>query len=267
MKPNKKYLNQSHQFWALIKLSSESLGYSDRKSKGQLLRRFELNEVLNLKINGYFDMHLAEEATAYLNFRAALLEGQVRPCLMDRKEAKTVFESLTKDYKPKCHLPMNKQKGEKRHYSYLTCILNVLTEKSLKKPFDDNPSNFVIVTDRSNKIVTTLSRWIDGAYPSTHNPQAVWEIKEYYGTKTFGSRVADGVYESQLDGYEINIAEEVSGRRILHYLIVDDFFTWWVKGKSYLCRLIDMMHIQLVDEVIFGRETLERWPQIVKSWK
>ena len=31
---------------------------------------------------------------------------------------------------------------------------------------------------------------------------ALWEIKEYYYTTTFGSRVADGVYETLLDGLE-----------------------------------------------------------------
>ncbi len=29
---------------------------------------------------------------------------------------------------------------------------------------------------------------------------AVWEIKEYYDSITFGSRIADGVYETMLDG-------------------------------------------------------------------
>ena len=88
-----------------------------------------------------------------------------------------------------------------------------------------------------------------------------------HGTTTFGSRVADGVYETQLDGYEINIAKKISGKKISHYLIVDDKFTWWIKGKSYLCRLIDMMHMGLVDEVVFGKEVLTRWSKIVENWK
>ena len=35
------------------------------------------------------------------------------------------------------------------------------------------------------------------------NPIAIWEIKEYYYTTTFGSRIADGVYETPLDGMEL----------------------------------------------------------------
>jgi hypothetical protein len=98
------------------------------------------------------------------------------------------------------------------------------------------------------------------------NPKVIWEVKEYYGTTTFGSRVADGVYETQLDGYELSEVERLVSHSIEHYLLVDDSFTWWTKGRSYLCRLIDITHEGLVTEVIFGKEVLDRWPQIVESW-
>jgi len=49
---------------------------------------------------------------------------------------------------------------------------------------------------------------VDGAFPSTVNPIAVWEIKEYYTQQTFGSRIADGVYESLLDGMELEELRE-----------------------------------------------------------
>jgi len=186
---------------------------------------------------------------------------------MDRKQAESTFNRLVRNYKPKCNLPYNKQRGKKKHLNFLTCIVNVLTEKNLKKSFNDNPRRCCLVTDKKNRLVKALSRWMDGAYPEVENPRAVWEVKEYYGTTTFGSRVADGVYETQLDGYEILEAQRVSGKKIEHYLFVDDRFTWWVQGKSYLCRLIDMIHMGLVDEVIFGKEVLQRWPQIVKTWK
>ena len=129
-----------------------------------------------------------------------------------------------------------------------------------------SPRALCAITDTSNRLVNVLSRWMDGAYPDVKNPKAVWEVKEYYGTTTFGSRVADGVYETQLDGYEILEAKRVSGRNIQHYLFVDDRFTWWDCGRSYLCRLVDMLHMGFVDEIIFGKEVLTRWPHIVRSW-
>ena len=65
----------------------------------------------------------------------------------------------------------------------------------------------------------TLSRRVDGALPSVVNPIAIWEIKEYYYTTTFGSRVADGVYESLLDGMELRELSNAGHRKIYHMLI------------------------------------------------
>jgi hypothetical protein len=51
--------------------------------------------------------------------------------LMDREHAKIEFEKLYSTLKPKVHLPLNKQKGEKKHHAYLTGIVNMLTEQAL----------------------------------------------------------------------------------------------------------------------------------------
>ena len=112
----------------------------------------------------------------------------------------------------------------------------------------------------------TLSRRVDGAFPAVINPIAIWEIKEYYYTTTFGSRVADGVYETLLDGHELEESEAASNQKVRHLLIVDDYFTWWKCGRSYLCRLIDMLHMGYLDEVLFGREVVEQLPILVKEW-
>ena len=56
------------------------------------------------------------------------------------------------------------------------------------------------------------------------------------------------------------------GVNVLHYLIVDDHFTWWECGRSYLCRIIDMLHMGYVDEVLFGSEVVDRLAPIVQGW-
>ncbi|KLC26193.1 hypothetical protein TB9_20905, partial [Xanthomonas perforans] len=89
---------------------------------------------------------------------------------------------------------------------------------------------------------------------------------QYYYTTTFGSRVADGVYETLLDGLELQELEQNEGMRAQHILIIDSHRTWWVSGKSYLCRIIDMLNMGLVTEVIFGREVVDRIPQIAQEW-
>jgi hypothetical protein len=91
-------------------------------------------------------------------------------------------------------------------------------------------------------------------------------VKEYYYTKTFGSRVADGVYETLMDGMELEELNASEKIHIRHYLILDDEFTWWQCGRSYLCRIIDMLHMGYVDEVLFGREAVDRVPALVTEW-
>ncbi len=94
----------------------------------------------------------------------------------------------------------------------------------------------------------------------------MWEIKEYYYTTTFGSRVADGVYETLLDGFELEELRLNEGVKVQHLLMVDAHYTWWDCGRSYLCRLIDLLHMGYVDEVLFGYEVVERLPRIVQTW-
>lgn len=62
---------------------------------------------------------------------------------------------------------------------------------------------------------------------------------------------------------ELAVSESVE---VLHYLIIDAHYTWWDCGKSYLCRIIDMLHMGYVDEVLVGREILTRLPLLVKGW-
>jgi hypothetical protein len=107
---------------------------------------------------------------------------------------------------------------------------------------------------------------VDGAFPSTVNPVAVWEIKEYYYTTTFGSRIADGVYESLLDGMELEELREHEHIHVKHYLMVDAYDTWWNMGRSYLCRIVDILHMGYVDEALFGSEVIESLPATVREW-
>lgn len=63
-------------------------------------------------------------------------------------------------------------------------------------------------------------------------------------------RVADGVYEILLDGMELEELLERENINVKHYLMVDAHYTWWVCGKAYLCRIVDMLHMGYRDEVL-----------------
>lgn len=276
MLPFVRFISRDDEFWAYVRMFSERIGYTER-GRGRP-KQYTIKDLVKatkkegmpmaIVINEEHDTptHLAEDVLEYMNARSKVLIDRVKPNLLVREEARAIYEELLNRYDPEMRAPMNKQKGEKRHPAYLTGIVNVLTETVIgSTSFDASPRALTKVVV-GGKMVATFSRWMDGAYPGVVNPSAVWEIKEYYGTTTFGSRVADGVYESMLDGMEINNVESKHGLKIHHYLIVDDRFTWWECGISYLCRIIDMLNMGLVDEVLFGKEVVTRWPEIVRSW-
>jgi hypothetical protein len=209
---------------------------------------------------------LGRSLLGYFNYRARVLNEFVEPCLMDAEEAKGLFEEVSQVHVGSCPLPLNKQKGDKKAPAYFTGIINMLIEDAVgQRPCDFNPRELTTITVGGFP-VRTLARWVDGAFPGSCNPIAVWEIKEYYYTTTFGSRVADGVYESLLDGMEIEELREHEQINVLHYLMVDSHYTWWECGRSYLCRLVDMLHMGFIDEVLFGREVVDRLPVIARHW-
>jgi len=274
MKTDPKFINKPKDFWAAIRTLGQTCGYTERASKTvkvpSLAEMIDAYKALHLNHN-----HLVDEAgnatsysqsiLDYCQYRANILNTYVEKNLMDAEEAGALFHSLKLKLQPKCPLPMNKQKGDKKAHNYLTGMVNMLIENGLGQyQCNFDPRELTTVT-KDGLPFRTLSRRVDGAFPSAVNPIALWEIKEYYYTTTFGSRVADGVYETLVDGMEIEEMEIAGGRRILHYLFVDSHYTWWVCGKSYLCRLIDMMHMGYVDEIIFGKEVVTRLPEITKS--
>ncbi len=281
MKPNERFNNLSLEFWANIKLLNQRLGYSSRLSKKNLIGGFVIptkEQIVNtFESEGLNWTKLIDSKNEftdfgqliidYMTYRSAILTDFVQHQLMNQIEARDLFYSTKERLNPNIPLPFNKQKNEKKDHAYLTGIVNMLIDEHKGSiPCDFDPKELTALT-HDGFPVRTLSRRVDGAFPTIINPISIWEIKEYYYTTTFGSRVADGVYETQLDGWELWESKNSIGRKVNHYLIVDDKPTWWKMGKSFLCRLIDSMHMGLVDEVIFGREVLIRIPELVEEWK
>lgn len=273
MLPSSRFLGLPVSFWSYVRSISEWVGYS---KAGAVLKYDQKQAIFKLKNNGIdteeletsgSGNHLLQVLEEYFAFRADLLTTKVRSNLMNGAEAKELFDSYRSQHPLlKAPLPMNKQKLEMSHVNYLTGLVNIVTEASLGGyHFNGSPGTLAVML-KDKKPVTTMSRRLDGAYPTTVNPIAVWEVKEYYDNKSFGSRIADGVYETLLDGYELRNLYQETGIKVWHYLILDSFNTWWKLGIPYLCRLVDAMHMGLVDEVVVGKEVVTRWPEIVHSW-
>jgi hypothetical protein len=275
VKPDVRFQKLPKLFWANVRTISQQVGYTVRGvGEIKVPTIAEITQTLDdLNLNTKHIVDSESQPTdfgqlllAYFQHRGKVLNSFVEPRLMDAKQAKHEFENLRRKLSPKCPLPMNKQKGKMKAPAFLTGIANMLIEANaagMDCCYD--PRELTTVT-RDGVPVRTLARRVDGAFPSAINPIAVWELKEYYYTTTFGSRVADGVYETLLDGMELEELREHEGIDIKHYLILDAHYTWWDCGRSYLCRIIDMLHMGYVDEVLFGREVVERLPDLVAEW-
>ncbi len=294
MQPNKDFIGLPKSFWANIRTISQEVGYTVRLKriagvKGppgpiKVPTPAEVQKALqsiNLSSSHLFGptgtpTDLGRQVLEYYTYRADILNRVVEPLLMNALQATALFEKLQGiGTKAGAVVPMNKQSGEMKKPAYFTAIINMLIEAGLAGlPCNYNPQELTTVT-RNREPFRTLARRVDGAFPRAVDPIAVWEIKEYYYTTTFGSRVADGVYETLLDGMELEELDAALRQlakhdhrpeHIEHLLMVDAHFTWWIKGRSYLCRIIDMLHMGYVDEVLFGREVATRIPEIVKTW-
>lgn len=275
MTASPRFLNQPKQFWAYVRSISQKVGYTMR-GEGQI-KVPSVDEMARALTSLGLDpgrltesdgkpSQIGKTLGAYYAYRAKMLNEFVEPRLMAAGRARQLFAGLIAELKYDGPIPMNKQKGEKKAPAYLTALINMLIRAHTDgMPCDFDPRALTTVTLDGSPL-RTLARRVDGAFPSAVNPIAIWEIKEYYYTTTFGSRVADGVYETLLDGMELEELRKSEGIHVLHYLMVDDHYTWWECGRSYLCRIVDMLHMGYVDEVLFGSEVVERIPDIVKSW-
>jgi hypothetical protein len=267
MKANKDFLIDDPEFWAIIK------GIIIIPTMEKILGTFNKFQLFTNKIfykNTPTD--LGNKVLSYFEYRADILNNEAQFQFMSMDEARELYEQLLKNfegkYKIEWKVPINKQAEEKRNPAFLTGCVNMLIQSSLKGEYTCKYDAKEISSFTSNKFpVRSLSRRVDGSFPGVINPIALWEIKEYYYTTSFGSRIADGVYETMLDGYELKEVRKVINRPVFHYLFIDAKYTWWTMGKSYLCRIVDLIHMGLLTECIIGKHLVERVPVIVEEWK
>ncbi len=272
---NPRFHRKPKTFWAYVRTLSQRLHYTLRGTQEVKIpaivemRTALIDLGLDAKRIAGEDLvptALGFELQSYFQYRAQVLNQFVRQHLMQAEQARKLFEEISTTAAHACPLPMNKQKGDKALPSYFTGIINMLiASNTTGAECNYSPMGLTTFT-KGGAAVRTLARRVDGAFPSIVNPIAIWEIKEYYYTTTFGSLIADGVYETLLDGMELEELRESEGIDVKHYLMVDAYQAWWEMGRSYLCRIIDMLHMGYTDEVLFGREVVDRIPVITHKW-
>jgi len=115
----------------------------------------------------------------------------------------------------------------------------------------------------NEKGLHVTARNMDGSLPSLANPQIIWEIKEYWGVTSGGSKMSDAVYECHLVGRELREFEEHNGIKVAHVVFVDGKVQWTAR-KSDLKRFIDLLNRGFIDYLFIGSEVETAWESTLR---
>lgn len=272
MLPEDEYLAKDDEFWAYVRLVSQQAGYQPRGD--EIVKEYDEEDlkdtVESTGINGepLFGgvssdgiTGLGEDVLSYLNYRAKKVEDAL-DSIQTREEAKNLFDEYTGGYELN-HFQRNKQ-GDDEPLVFANTV-NAILEKEYGGEFDPDPYELPTALDGDGNLQMTFAKRLDGSVPNNRNPVAMWEVKEFYNSSTFGSRVADAIYEIMLLSEEAQSLEERTGREVELYLLTDGQ-TAWSSGISYICRIIDILNMGYIEAAIFGSEVTEEWPEIVEQW-
>lgn len=204
---------------------------------------------------------LGDDVLSYLNYRSEQVEVALDR-IRTKDEATDQFNEYRGDFEMDTE-QLNKQ-GSSEPLVFANSV-NLVLEKETGIEFNPNPRMLPTVLDSDNNLQMTLPKWPDGAFPTARNPRAIWEVKEFYSSTTFGSRIADAIYEIMLFNEELDTLHNETGSEVELYLMTDGYEAWQ-EGVSYIYRIIDILNMEYIDAAIFGEEVFTQWPEVVADW-
>lgn len=272
MLPETEFQTKGREFWSYVRLVSEQAGYQptgdgvakeyDTGDLQDTVAEAEINPDPLLSGLSGTATALGEDVLRYLNYRSGQVEtalGRIRT----KQEATSQFEEYRGDFEMDTE-QLNKQGGDEP--LVFANSVNLVLERETGIDFDPNPRTLPTVLDSERQLQATLPKWPDGAFPTARNPRAIWEVKEFYSSTTFGSRIADAIYEVMLFGEELDTLHTETDSDVQLYLMTDGYEAWQ-SGISYICRIIDILNMGYIDAAVFGEEVFTQWPDIVADWE
>lgn len=268
---NEDFQGQGREFWSYVRLVSEQAGYQPRGDK--VVKEYDVEDLqetveetgINAKpiLGGFSEQttDLGNDVLDYLNYRSEQVEVALDR-IRTRDQAVDEFEEFSEGFQMDTE-QLNKQ-GSSQSLIFANSV-NLVLEKETGVDFNPNPRTLPTVLDDKNSLQMTLPKWPDGAFPTARDPRAIWEVKEFYSSTTFGSRIADAIYEIMLFNEELDTLRNETGMEVELYLMTDGYEAWQ-SGVSYICRIIDILNMGYIDAAIFGEEVFTQWPDIVDEW-
>lgn len=251
-------LGWKNPFWELLRFYCSLRGQQQK----EFLKELSAPKHSNDKWWSFLNLEgdVVKKLPAYCLQREKLLENALA-ALRTEEDAKKYCKSESIKWK------FTQTKSKEHHQSSKTVIAAVeaIAAKVCTK-FDEslvvNPSSRCVWFIDNHLHVT--ARNLDGAIPSLRDPYIVWEIKEYWGKTSGGSKMSDAVYECHLVGREIREFEERSEHKISHIVFLDGK-NQWDSRKSDLARFIDLHNQGLIDHLFVGRSIETEWESILTN--
>lgn len=245
-------LGWKHPLWDIVRFY-----LSLRGSKIQARFRDKLRNESTVAVSDVISFPVSPEVcelfVAYMSYRQELF-ARIFTCL--RVEEKAIAYCRKLKVTPK---QTTTQKDHHQSSKSLVATVSAVAQKVCKKSrigIDANPQSRCVWLKENGLHVSV--RNVDGAIPSLFNPKIIWEIKEYWGKTSGGSKMSDAVYECHLVGLELRTYEEKINSKITHAVFVDGAEQWSAR-KSDLNRFVDLLNQGLIDELFVGSMVEDEW--------
>lgn len=243
-------------FWELLRFYCSLRGKEQQEFLEELSSGRKSNSRWSHLLNISDDA--AELILKYSVYRAERLQRTLGS-LRTEAEAKAYCETQAIQW------AITKTQSQDHHQSSKTLVATVgaiasRVCESLGETFDIDPTRRCVWCTKDHLHVT--ARNLDGAIPAVRNPYAVWEIKEYWGKTSGGSKMSDAVYECHLVGREIREFEERAQQEIAHVVLLDGKEQWHSR-KSDLARFIDLHNQGLIDHLLVGWDIESQWQSLL----
>ena len=246
-------LGHDHVVWQLVRYWA-SLG-GKKKEQAAWLKLLEASNQLATN-DGWLPISAESVATflQYLELRNTVFAQQYR---LLRDEAAALSYCRRKKLAAGTTATQNKDhhQSSKALVATVTGIAGKVCKK-FRTNFNPNPQYRCVWCNANGLHVT--ARNLDGAIPSIVNPVVVWEIKEYWGKTSGGSKMSDAVYECQLVGRELRDFETKTACRVEHVVFVDGKEQWSAR-QSDLKRFIDLTFQGFIDRLFVGKAVESEW--------
>ena len=254
-----RHLGWEHPMWELVRYFLNIGTNAQREGFLYALRHESVAKIGEARLP--LEASVSRTLVAYLEFRSTMWDTRGE---MLRTEAEAVTFCV-KAFKETPKTTRTRTQAHHQSSKALVLTTTRLAETVCKEfgiTLDPNPQTRCVWLAQHDLHVT--ARNLDGAIPALLDPILIWEIKEYWGTTSGGSKMSDAVYECALVGRELRDFEKRTGLHVDHAVLLDGR-EQWTSRKSDLLRFCDLHCQGLVDVLIVGREIETQWQPYVKS--